>query len=152
MTGIVLGVNALSDRVNGFQRVNVPGTGVVTFDDGGDYTMYYETAGGLGDYAIYFDVVGVTGDSSVTPTLTVNLEPAPDNSTAQKPSLDPYAGSFTYSVGDHNGLAIATFDIDEPGSYALTSTGSLESGTGRLAVGKGSGARLAGRCCQSSFF
>lgn len=120
--GLLGGIGDLSAEVDAFQRVDVPGRGTVRFSSAGDYTLYYETVLGGG-----------------RPAFRTVLE-GPDGELVQ---MTEYTGSFDYSVGGHDGSAIATFSIETPGTYELHAMASAPAGSGRLAVGKGLGGHLA---------
>lgn len=128
--GIIRSFGVVSDRVGAFHRVDVPGSEVLDFYEAGDYTLYYEAA-------------GITGDAEATaalPPVRVLLEPADGG---QPVTLEEYGGSLTYSAGGHDGRALATFHIDRPGSYKLSSDAEIMAGQAQLAVGEGLGSPLA---------
>jgi len=129
LAGLVRGFGALSDRVDAFQRVDVPGTGEVQFTEAGDFTLYYEAAGVSADDA-----------STAVPSVQIGIVSAQGD----KPvSLDKYGGSATYSFGGHEGRAVATFHIADPGTYVVASAADIEPGSAQLAVGGGLGAGFA---------
>lgn len=120
--GLVRGMGQLSDDVDAFDRVDLPGSGTVRFATAGHYTLYYEA----------------TGATEVPPFRVVLQAPS-----GEPVQLTEYRGSFDYSTGDHEGTAVATFHIDTPGPYDLASEASIPPGIGQLAVGKGLGGNLA---------
>ena len=122
----VVGLVGLINRIDDFQRVDVPGTATVFFSDPGGYTLYDESPG-----------AGLQG-AFLSP-LTVSLVPAVGG---EPVAFDAYDGELTYSFGDHSGRAVATFEIDAPGPYELTADSSVF-GAGPVAVGRGIGGRLA---------
>lgn len=119
--GLVRGFGALSDRVDGFERVDVPGQAGLTFDTTGDFTLYYEASGTSG-----------AASNDTLPAVEVLLEPAGGGDPVP---IEEYGGSVTYSVGGHEGRAVGTFHIDAPGDYTLSSDASLNPGFAQLAVG-----------------
>lgn len=113
------------DRIDDFQRLDVPGSGTVALDDG-DYTIYHEYPGANDDYRSDFS----------TPDVTVTLT-APDGSEVP---LELYDTEVTYDTGDHEGEALYSFTAEEPGDYELTADGE---GTD-VAVGRGLGRGIVG--------
>lgn len=113
-------VDGLIDRVDGFSRVPVPGAGTVEVTDAGEYTIYHEYPGANSDESGIIDV-------SFDATLI-----APDGSDVP---LEPYGAEVRYGFGDHEGVAVYSFEATEPGNYELTTTG----GPGTAAVGGGIG-------------
>lgn len=105
------------DRIDNFQRVAVPGEGTVTFDDAGGYTLYYEAPGASG---------------GPLPPVEVSLTPA---SGGEAVPFDDYTGDLTYNVNNHEGRAVLTFDIHQPGDYVLE-TSTDGPGAGDVAVGR----------------
>jgi hypothetical protein len=120
--GLARGISDLSAEVDAFDRVDVPGQGAIRFETPGNYTLYYESA-----------------VANVVPPFRAVLE-GPDGEPVE---LTAYEGSFDYTVGGHNGTAVATFRIETPGTYDLHAMGSVPAGSGQLAVGKGLGGHLA---------
>lgn len=126
---IVLFVRTYSDfvdRIDGFQRITVPGDGTVELDGTGGFTIYHEYEGADFSDGGFFepDIFDVT--------LT-----APDGSQVV---LRNYTSNVTYATGGHEGIALYSFTADEPGTYQLSAQG--ESST--LAVGRGIGRGLVG--------
>ncbi|MFN2505853.1 MAG: hypothetical protein ABR540_16765 [Acidimicrobiales bacterium] len=119
--GLVRGFGALSDRVDEFERVEVPGAAGLTFDTAGDFTLYFEAPG--------------TSDATsndALPAVQVLLEPAGGGDPVP---IKAYGGSVTYTVGGHEGRAVGTFHIDAPGDYKLSSDASISPGFAQIAVG-----------------
>lgn len=136
LVGIVLGITIAvrtavgwADRIDDFQRVDVPGSGTVVLEEPGDYTIYYEFA--LGE-----DALDVRAEQTEV-TLV-----APDGSEV---ALDEYDSRVTYETGDHGGEALFSFTADEAGEYEVTAEGArddiLDDGPlqGEVAVGRGLG-------------
>jgi hypothetical protein len=114
-----------TDRIDDFQRIDVPGSDTVTLDTGG-YSIYHEyfgaDDGGSGDY--------------LNPEVSVSVT-APDGSDVD---LESYDSSVTYYSGEHEGVAIYSFEADEAGEYQVSIDGSL----GEIAVGRGLGSGIVG--------
>jgi hypothetical protein len=117
----VVGVVGFIDRIQTFQRVAVPGVAELTLEEGG--------------YVVYHEAPGVDDDGGpAVPAPEVTVTSAAD----RRLPLSDYNGSFTYNAAGHEGRAIATFRVDEPGVYRL----GVEAGdgaTGTVAVGPGLG-------------
>jgi hypothetical protein len=120
---IVRGVVGFQDRVEDFDRGDVPVTLEVTIADTGGYSIYHEYEGADEEFL------------APEPDVSV-IDPSGDDV-----PLERYDGTVTYAVGRHEGEGIWTFDADEPGVYEVTATG--DTGTG-IAVGRGLGAGLVG--------
>jgi hypothetical protein len=128
--GIVLGVvvavvtfSSYTDKVDDFQRIEIPGSGTVTLDDTGGYTVYHEYP-------------GADSDDFLSPEITVTVT-APDGSEVD---LDLYDTTVQYSTADYEGVAVYSFRAFETGDYEVEVDG--EQGT--LAVGRGLGSGLVG--------
>ena len=117
----VTGVMRLTDRVDDFSRIGVPGSGEVTIDDPGGYSIYHEYAGAYSDR--YESPPGVT----VTDPAGNDVD------------LRPYTSSVTYDFGGHEGEGIYTFDVEQTGTYHVETTGNS---TSTVAVGRGIGRGL----------
>jgi hypothetical protein len=128
--GIVLAVvvavmtfNSYTDKIEDFQRIEIPGSGTVTLDETGGYTVYHEYP-------------GADGDDFFTPEVTVTVT-APDGSDVD---LDPYDSTVTYFSEDHDGVAVYSFRAFETGDYEVEVDGTY----GDLAIGRGLGGGLVG--------
>ena len=102
---VVSSVVVTVNRVEDFQRVAVPGSGVITLDDTGGYTVYYEEPG-----------IGV----GFVPPLRVEII---EVATGDQLSLRPYDADADYTFGGHEGVAVFTFSIDRPGNYEVVAGG-----------------------------
>ncbi|MBF6193476.1 hypothetical protein [Nocardia implantans] len=124
--GIILGAFGFlqtSGRIDDFQRVKVPGSGVVNLAESGGYTVYLE----------------YSGASSRGPSGTVNLRVLdPEGKHAE---LRKYDATVTYSFGSHEGRAGFSFDAAKPGAYRVTTAGSSEV---TVAIGQGLGSSFVG--------
>jgi hypothetical protein len=112
----------LSDKVEDFERVAMPGSGTVQIDGTGGFTLYHEFPGASSDFA----------SSSLLVTLA-----GPDG---EPVDLDRYSGDVTYDYGGNEGLALYSFQVDEPGQYQVVGEGD----TGEVAIGRGIGKGLVG--------
>ncbi|MEA2901156.1 MAG: hypothetical protein QOH36_1043 [Actinomycetota bacterium] len=110
-----LGFTRFSDRIDGFQRVPTNSQGEVTFDDTGGFVIYFEGPG---------------ASEGEIPTGQAQLTPVGGGDPV---ALDDYKSDFTYDLNGHEGVAVLTFDIDQPGPYLLESE---SEGEGELAVGR----------------
>ena len=121
--GVVSAARTVADRVEGFQRVGVPGTSEVRFERAGSHTLYYEAAG-----------VGNEEETGVTlPPVQVTL----NNAQSSAPlTVKRYGGSFNYSIGGHEGFAVGTVRIERPGRYLLRADATIEPGIADIAVGR----------------
>ena len=104
-------------RVDSFQRVPYPGTGVISLARGG-YVVYYEgTGASSGDVpAGHMDVMPLSGSAAVG-------------------SLTSYSGSLTYQFGSREGKAIASLPITGSGMFRVRATSSAAPPGGHLAFG-----------------
>jgi hypothetical protein len=129
--GVVAAAQALSDRVDGFQRVGVPGSAQVHLDRAGSYTFYYEAVG-LGNE----EETGVS-----LPPVQLSLKAVDGGAPV---AVDRYRGSFNYSIGGYEGFAVATARIDRPGTYHLRTEATIEPGIADVAIGRSLARGLAG--------
>lgn len=114
----VVGVMRLTDTVDSFSRVEVPGTAEVAIDEPGGYSIYHERPG-IDD-----------GLVRSAPGVTVTA-PSGDEVTLRR-----YTGRVTYDFGGHEGRGLYTFRAEEAGTYTVTTTGESIS---EIAVGPGLG-------------
>jgi hypothetical protein len=104
-------------RVDSFQRVPYPGTGVISLARGG-YVVYYEgTGASSGDVP--------AGHIDVTP-----LSGSPDVG-----NMTPYSGSLTYQFGSRAGAAILSLPITRSGRFRVQATSSAAPPGSHLAFG-----------------
>ncbi|MEJ7583495.1 MAG: hypothetical protein WKF43_05255 [Acidimicrobiales bacterium] len=120
---IVSGVRAYSDTIDNFGRVPLNGEGVVTFSKSGKFTAFIERPG--------IDSTGI-----FIPTVSLEM-----TKVGGGPSVvfSEYSGSGSYDAGGHEGVALKTFRIDEPGDYRLVTDAEEFSGgqePGEVAVGR----------------
>lgn len=108
---VVLGMGALSDEIDGFQRVPFGGSGEVSLSEGG-YVLYHE---------------GLQAPSSVD----ADVEPL-DGGEAEAPA--PYGSGLTYDLGGRSGTAVGTIRVLRPGRFRIDTTTTSDA-DGQLAVG-----------------
>lgn len=113
----------LSDKVDDFERVSMPGSGTVEITGTGGFTLYHEFSGASGEF----------GRSSA---LQVTMA-GPDG---QPVDLELYTGNVNYDYGGHEGVALFSFQVDEPGQYTVVGEGD----SGQVAIGRGIGRGLVG--------
>ena len=109
----VLGFTGLGDRVDDLERVPIPGSAVVTLEQGKN-AVYYE---GRGDPSLQIRLRALDGIDVV---------------------VGPHGGDVTYDVNGHSGRSVAGFTLERSGDYEL----SVDGPRGVLAVGKGVGGRI----------
>ena len=108
----------VTGRVNSFQRVPFPGTGVISLTRG-DYVVYYEGRG---------------ASSGTVPEGHTYLYSLSESAAGGNIAMTPYSGSLSYQFGTHVGAAAGTVQIPVSGRYRVQSTSSAARG-GHLAFG-----------------
>jgi len=100
----------LASVETGIQRVVVPGTADLTLAEPGTYTIFHEPSSVI-DGKLYVSE-NING-------LTVGVV-----SVDKGPSVDVTvpAGSESYSIGGHSGVAVLAFTIGSPGRYRLSAS------------------------------
>ena len=126
LVGIVLIVRSavrFVDKIDDFQRVDVPGTETIHLDEG-SYTVYAEN--------------GFFGETS---TWSFNGAIEIRDSGERLVELRRYGSRTTYDISNREGFALWSFHADETGNYRVTTDG----GPGTIvAIGPGIGAGLFG--------
>jgi hypothetical protein len=117
----VVGVEAYTDRIEGFDRADLPATLQVEITETGGYSIYQEYTGAYDGFFRPSPEVTVT-DPSGGPV-----------------ALDRYDASVTYHAAGHEGRGEYTFEATETGTYTVTASGSTGSA---VAVGRGIGTGL----------
>lgn len=117
---IGLAIKGVVDRTDELQRVPLPGEGRVAFEKAGDFTLYVEAP-------------GVSDDGANVPRGEVVMEPVGGG---QPVEFSDYDADFSYDWGGHEGRAVSTFEITEPGIYRVRTA--TESGLpeGDVALGE----------------
>lgn len=103
---LVRGFSNYSSAIDGFARVEPNASTEVTLKSSGGYRVWAE-----------FPESG----SEFTPVPT-GITVTVTDADGQAVAVDDYNGSISYSDGGTEGVAINTFNIDEPGDYAITSS------------------------------
>jgi hypothetical protein len=117
----VTGVVRMTDKIDEFTRIDVPGTGEVSIDDPGGYSIYHEYLGAADDSFQSMPSVTVTDPSG------------------NEVDLRAYSSSVTYDFSGHEGEGVYSFDADQSGTYQVETTGDS---TSTIAVGPGIGRGL----------
>src|SRR5215469_7843031 len=120
LAGVAWGVVAfvsIIGRVDSFQRVPYPGTGVISLTRG-SYVIYYEGPGAS------------SGDLPPGHVDVLPLSGSPDVG-----NLTSYSGSLTYQFGSHEGTAAANLPIIRSGRFQVRSTSSAAPPGSHLAFG-----------------
>ncbi len=120
---LVSGVMGYVDRIDEFDRADLPATLEVEITDTGGYSIYHEYEGAYDGFSRFV----ADPDVSVT------------DPSGEAVDLEPYSGSITYEAGGHEGEGLYTFDAEVPGTYEVTASGDPGSG---IAVGGGVGRGL----------
>lgn len=91
-------------------QVIAPGNADLYLEEAGDYTIFYE------NMTFFENELYSTGR-----TFPSGLEiEVVDLSSGEKADLRPPTGSSTYTIGGRSGRSIATFKVDHPGIYRMT--------------------------------
>jgi hypothetical protein len=106
----------LSDEVDRFERVRLPGVGTVQLEDR-KYVVYYEAPG---------------ADERV-PTFTIEVA---DAQTGNPIEIATYDGSLTYSFSGHEGSAQATVSPTDAGAYRVRAAGGGGTSDASVAFGR----------------
>jgi len=106
-------------RVNSFQRVPFPGTGVISLTRG-DYVVYYEGRG---------------ASSGTVPEGHIHVDSLSESAAGADMTITPHSGSLTYQFGSHVGAAAGTVQIPVSGRYQVQATSSAALRGGHLAFG-----------------
>jgi hypothetical protein len=122
---IVRGVVGFTDKIDGFDRVPVPGEATVTLDEGGQ-TLFYEVRGLRDD------------DTIPVPPMDVQIVPVGGGGALP---IGTYDSDLTYSTGGRSAVAVATVDVPADGDYTVTVQTAGEpsnvGGPATLAIGRG---------------
>ena len=114
-----MGMVAYVDRIEDFERVEVPGSETITLREG-DYSVYQEYAGAADDGS------GTYGAASVSIS----------GPSGEEVDLDPYDSRVTYSASDDEGIAMSSFRADTSGEYTVSTEGPTSM---TIAIGPGLG-------------
>ena len=126
IAAVVVMVMGTLSVAEGMQRVGVPGEGVVTINEPGESTIFYEQSG--------------VAQANIPDGLTVQVIPA---SGGDPLSLTSGVGSFTYNDGNTAGRNYKNVNFPSPGQYkVVTSLPPGSTTSGRVAMGGSPGAAL----------
>jgi hypothetical protein len=99
--------DGISDSGASIVRVTVPGSGELTLDKPGNYTIYHEREGVTdGRVSAVESLAGMT--------VTVTSEATGAKLAVKTPN---FIGSYT--INGHNGVSVLAFDVPQPGRYRL---------------------------------
>jgi hypothetical protein len=132
--GLTIGykVAGYADRIDRFDRVEVPGTIEVELDGTGGYSIYHEYAGAYDDEHPFGDQQDPL-DQILLPTPTV----AVTNPSGDEVDLETYDTKVSYDTSSHEGIGLYTFHVDDPGTYVVETSGETAPGGSEIAVGRG---------------
>jgi hypothetical protein len=103
-------------------RITAPGTTQVTLAEAGNYMISYEHhgSGNVGDWSLQASNEQKPDIPSEVSSMQLHLVSA---ASATPVSVHARSGDYyyTYSVGDKDGVVIAVFSVDRPGTYSLAS-------------------------------
>jgi hypothetical protein len=108
-------VTDLVDQVDGFARVDAPGSAVVPVAEAGRYGVYHE----------YLDPSAAPGPGPDVADVGLTVT-GPDGA-----PVEVHPSDVTYGWGSRRAVAVGEFDATRPGDYVVSATG-----FGRLAVGE----------------
>jgi hypothetical protein len=102
-------------------RVTAPGTTQVTLAEAGTYMISYEHqgSGNVGDWSLQASNEQKPDIPSEVSSMQLHLV---STASATPVSVHTPSGEYyTYSVGNKDGVVIAVFNVDRPGTYSLAS-------------------------------
>ena len=99
--------SGISDLGASIVRVNVPGSGELTLDKPGNYTIYHEREG-----VAYGRVAAVESLAGLTVTVT-------NEATGAKLAVKTPNFTGSYTINGHGGVSVLAFDAPQPGRYRL---------------------------------
>lgn len=116
---VLLGLTNREETVKKFARAPAGCTTTLEFDETGEYTLYLETEGHVDDVEgdCTADGTSYSRADDDLPQVTLTMV----GESGDEITLDDTDGP-TYSEGDFAGSGIRTFNVDQPGGYALTVT------------------------------
>ena len=99
--------NGISDIGSSLVRIAVPGSGELTLDKSGTYTIYHEREGVADGH-----VSAVDSLNGMTVTVT-------DEGTGAKLAVKTPNFTGSYTINGHSGVSVLAFDVPRPGRYRL---------------------------------
>jgi hypothetical protein len=117
------GVRGIASTTDSMQRIVVPGTHTITFDEAGEYRIFHERRSSID---------GRTYSTPSTPAMEIAFRAADGTGIP----LRPVSGE-TYSFGSREGQSVFAFPLDQPGRYTLDVQLPQGGGPTVLAIGRG---------------
>ncbi len=132
--GLTIGytVAGYADRIDRFDRVEVPGTMEVELDGTGGYSIYHEYAGAYDDEHPFGGQQDPL-DQILVPSPTVTVT----NPSGDEVELETYDTKVSYDTSSHEGIGLYTFHVDDPGTYVVETSGETAPGGSEIALGRG---------------
>jgi hypothetical protein len=130
LTAAVIGMFSWDRQIQNFQRVRVPGEGVVTLTQPGRYVLYVETRGTCCSWTIGSQNTALAGWS-------MHLAMGLAGGGGQETPVSSWTGvPESYGVGGHQGLTAMSFTITTPGMYLIETGDVHPASVTDLAVGR----------------
>jgi len=130
LTAAVIGMFSWDRQIQDFQRVRVPGEGVVTLTQPGQYVLYVEAPGSCCSWTLGSQDTPLAGWSM---RLVMGLSGAG----GQETPVSSWTGvPVSYGVGGHQGLTAMSFTITLPGIYLIETRDVHPAEVTDLAVGR----------------
>jgi hypothetical protein len=130
LTAAIVGMFSWDRQIQNFQRVRVPGEGVVTLTQPGRYVLYVEARGACCSWMI----------GSQNPPLagwSMHLAMGLAGGGGQETPVSSWTGvPESYGVGSHQGLTAMSFTITQPGIYLIETGNVHPASMTDLAVGR----------------
>ena len=130
LTAAVIGMFSWDRQIQDFQRVRVPGEGVVTLTRPGEYVLYVESQGACCSWTIGSQDTPLAGWS-------MHLAMGLAGGGGQETPVSNWTGvPLSYGVGGHQGLTAMSFTITLPGTYLIETANVHPASVTDLAVGR----------------
>src|SRR5215831_4980567 len=130
LAAAVIGMFSWDRQIQDFQRVRVPGEGVVTLTQPGQYVLYVEALGACCSWALGSQDTPLAGWSM---RLVMGLA----GGGGQETPVSSWTGvPEGYGVGGHQGLTAMSFTITTPGIYLIETRDVHPASVTDLAVGR----------------
>jgi hypothetical protein len=110
----------MSDQAAGFPRMAVPGLATVDVSEPGNLTIYYEAP-------------RIAGEETAPPLAFRVTDPA-----GNRISTRPFDRDLRFDIRDRVAIAVATFEAQRPGEYAVSVRGAAP-GSASVSVGRALG-------------
>ena len=129
----VAGFVSVNRQIEDFQRVPVPGRGVVTFVQPGGYVLYVEQPGNCCSLAASSE------DSAPLPSWSMRVALVPADGGPRVPVSSWRGAIESYSVSGHEGQTAMYATVSRAGRYGLTAQSVAPGSITDVAVGRGIG-------------